>query len=531
MTQGSGGLFVSDIYSDTMAGKIKDTLIAAVLISFLVVIYVLGQNYSFFDGVKPLSVNSGSTAASVEAMDLSEPDKIIVSSGSGQMYSVDPDRKLERGYQAQGVSDPTLYASFMAEFKSRVSGSAGLSKTDASKFSRAVSENSASAVYSFRITLEDLESCAGIEDETGGSDKVRPSIIVIPAYDRNSAYIWDSTAGKYYRIKSENDAGVWSSMADALAGTSDGTETAYRLSSDTGKGAGFVPDDQVQLQIPEDSSYLPEYRASDESSLDRLEKMFFSKGTDFVRISRRADGNVSYRYRYMQKVLTVSESGRVYYHEQFDSDRYEEKDFSESLRIAASYIESHGGLPDSSGVKVFLKKADRKAIDKKYKGYDFEFGISYKGMRLVYPENEGDMLSVSVRGGQVTGYFRDLPTLEDEGSGAASPETAEKAEVQAQPLSQIVSANASELASALDSRTAETDLQEITDSIRSAEICLYRVPDGMDPEAAASGRSTESTSADRLVPAWHISAGDRDFWFRASDGVFIASDNTAGEKN
>ncbi|MGI6205059.1 MAG: hypothetical protein ACOYJI_00305 [Anaerovoracaceae bacterium] len=517
-----------------MAGKIKDILIVVVLLTAFAAAYFICQNYSVINGIRPFFTDSSNTSeAAAEITELLEPEKIIVCDSSGNMFSAQSDFKLEKAERAEGADDSTLYASFVEAFRNIVSGSNELSEIDESAYVSAISADSIAAQYMCDITLSDFAECIDADFSVKGASDIHASVIAADSDSRNTVYIYDSEEGKYYSIKSDNESNVWSSLDDALASVESEGGTAYRFSTSDNSSAGYIPDDQTEFSILKDISFEPEYDAEDDSALTEIEQMFFKDGTDFVRVSTLSDGSVSYRYKYQDKILTVSPSGSISYKEKTDINSYRRTSLRDSLAIALEYIDSHGGMEKNGDVKVCLKSVESSGEDKSLK-YTFDFGITCNGMKLIYPDNEGKMLTVTVTGGQVTEYFRDLPSFDSIDLPSDNSDS-DDAWTDALPLSTLVEDNKSELASALEMKTADTSVQDITENISMAEICIYRVSaeddSGSGDESTASSRSSNDTTANgqygTLVSAWHIVIGDREFWFRAEDGEFIASDAAA----
>ncbi|MDD6255813.1 MAG: hypothetical protein PUA82_07435 [Eubacteriales bacterium] len=532
-----------------MTGKIKDVLIAAVLIAVLIAAYLAGENYSITDGIKPFFKDSGAVESTVSAVDLLKPEKIIIEDG-GQMHSVDPDMKMDKSLKADGADGQTIYSSFTAELKNRMDGAESFSEISCEDYEDALSEYSAAAVYVCRISLKDFVSCYDIDYGFDAADSIMPSVIAMAAGEKNAVYIYDSDSGKYYRADAESsgekNGSTWTGMKDALRDAYSGSGMSYRYADSSG---GYIPDEQTSFAIPDETEFKQEYDVSDSGVIDSIVNMFFPNGTDFIRNISCPDGTVSYRYNYTGKILNISPSGRISYSEKTNKNSYRKSDFCSSLNEAASYISSHGGFPDDSGVRVYLKSAVKTGNDG-IGGYDFDFEVIYNGLKLAYPDNGQKILAVRTAGSRVIGYYRDLPLASSLVKSSASDDNKGNGGGQdrSMTLAQVTEKNIDELSSALDTKTADTSLQEITDSISSAEICLYREPAAEDElsegqadtveavreeknsgsdenlSESDSGLSTESTPGGRIVCAWHIIEGGREFWFNAANGNFIASD-------
>lgn len=174
---------------------------------------------------------------------------------------------------------------------------------------------------------------------------------------------------------------------------------------------GANPDEIIRKIRAED--YSPEYSSSDRKSLKAAENMFFPDGLDFVHKVKSTDGNMIYVYGGGQKTLHVYRNGGFTYIEEADRADSEEQDFYESLSTGIKYIKSHGGWLAGDDLKFQLANygalGGGSGLDA---GYRFEFDELADGIRV---ESRGGrpLMSIEVRGGNVTRYHRNLPDLED----------------------------------------------------------------------------------------------------------------------
>lgn len=311
------------------------------------------------------------------------------------------------------VRESTVYNSVLAAVEHYLTGTDLLvEKIEKSQYDEVMSYRSITAVFDYDIPFKEFLQLNNLTD-AGGIDNIgHVSRIGFSSASAENMFIYDNSLDAYYRIANYNKETA-NLMSEAILDISEaleqeGNATYYSIESLVGTENNalmplYLDSDLTEISIRE------AFNINRESSVSRMEQLFFPGGLDFVRKITENKGALLYMYGYSEKVLMLEANGTISYEEEFETKGYKESTFTEALNTAVGYIATHGGWRSlySESVVPYIADCDVRVEGVEgYRSYDFTIGMMFEGTPVDYAS--GDLIRVCVYGDQVTSYFRDI---------------------------------------------------------------------------------------------------------------------------
>ena len=548
--------------------RIKDVLIAVLFASAILLLSFFWKDISLEDlGSLALNFQEEETY-SPEISELVCPEKEVVNFGSDSYTVLEGSQPID-----EVLSEPVSPVSDFAEDDQNTDEmslytwtksmmQAYLKQTDLvseqiekAQFDEVMSYPSVYADFGYTIPFKNYLENNSIAAQGENDDVSGMSMVAFSTASSENMFIYNSENDEYYRFVT-GDEDFADRMAEYLSDIINSIENSgapmyYTISSLVGV------DNETLIPLSPDSSArtlkcTEEFKISDSSAVNRMEQLFFPSGLDFVRKITENKGSLLYNYGYNEKVLTLDESGSIFYTETIDSSQYSDTDFYSGLELAVEYVKNHGGwtaLADDRMTPYLKDARPAESENGKYRGYSYTFGVKADGIPLSYTGE--DILSAVVYGKQVTDYRRDIVRISDDQKSGDDTElmsvidiiTGDYSEMNsllgkkesggtgADAASSEAAMDAADSADTVEGRTdfAGTDGSESQqsqgDSSQSSQTSINEFESFTTKINCIEFQYLRdiSGSPGTLIPAWHLRVDDTDFWCSAADGSLLYS--------
>ncbi|MEG1929507.1 MAG: hypothetical protein RR131_00065 [Anaerovorax sp.] len=330
------------------------------------------------------------------------PDDIEISFGGG-VYALLTTEKSDIWY----AQDSALI-SMMGEFK-RFSNTANLAVEEITKeqYDQVMSYRSIKANFSYSLDFEGL--CEAYHVKWANSYDVVEFLNTLGYSEgsKESMFVYDGNHKKYYRIFSDNkNSSQLSQIISHVENDSYEVYVYYPMDAFLGNESQVLIPTALNMSLAK-YPYRQELYVDETEKIQKAAQGFFGESLDFIRKITEGNGAITYMYGYGKKVLIANIDGTLEYKEEMRGESYVSQKQFEALQTALEYIAYHGQWPTSEGVEVrpYLKNVEPISNSDKETGYTFTFGMQLDGQSILY--DQGEMISVTVLGGQVTYYKRD----------------------------------------------------------------------------------------------------------------------------
>ncbi len=399
----------------TTIEKIKNIMIAVLLVTAVLLLSFFWRTSSIGGSIVNISKTLVQSDSSYmpQTMDLIMPEYIRVGLGSGSYVMCDTSVSMDRLDYDQGHDSETLYNELLAFLKDYLEQEdVTTEEIEGEQYDTVMSYSTVSAVFSFELPYSEFLKNNGLPVPQNGASIDTMTRITFSPFSSENVFVYDGDNGRFYRITTGNAdfAKEEANRLSALIGSLN--EVAQSNYYTIQNVAGVDNDTLIPIYMMTslgNESFRPAFSIGDSSDVADMESLFFSGGMDFVRRITENKGSLMYVQGYSEKVLQLSETGRISYREEFDQSGYEEQNLYESISDAVQYVSRHGGWREivSGGMEPYLARVEKiRHENGNYSGYNIVFGVKIDGIPVEY--DTGDPITVKLLGSQVVAYERDI---------------------------------------------------------------------------------------------------------------------------
>ncbi len=518
-----------------------------IFLAILLIASIAGMGYSFHDTAAIRKIagtvqNIGRTSAAQQStVDLTAPHYIIAGDGTYEYTITDRNLNLPEDIVINGASDDTEYASYLAALKTIFSAGNAPEQVDEeaeTTIRESFSKYSMTAVFEYDVPLAEYLKFNNINSRTA---EQLPGISRMTIFSDGSAALYNRHTGDYYRIAaaSQEENALQQNLEKLMQYVFENPGTDNRMQSITSmtgvENSALIPEG-AQITVGS-TPFVSEFRSDQPEDQERVKKVFFPDGMDFVNTIKKADGSTILMYGSGKDVLKFGNDGKVSNFAELQTEEYRKCGLYESLKNAAAFLESENWKTEEMDqLNLFVKEVSQ-ISERNCSGYRIEVGASFHGMEVMY-ENDS-LLTMEIFGKQITSCIRNLPDLR----GAAIP--AEPAG--AMDGTDLIRQNSDTVAAVIldlcsddssvntEKYSANDNFYAVASSIIDARLTLVRLEDastaaanaGEQPDngggnPAGAAENADNGGASLCIPAWYLLVDGVEFWFNAENGNLLS---------
>ena len=461
--------------TDRRKEDIKNVSLVVLFLTTILFLYLLwtADARSSFNLLDIIGLRSGDAEVPA-AEEILTPKSVILSDGSGVYHAA-----VGNSYKiSQAASD------YVTEACERTT--VGITEINEMQFTAVMARyDSVQIALCCDVPFADFVKHHSIRIGTAADSINDVSLIAFSEASRDSIFICDAPAGRFFRLRFNEDHEYTASLIAMCEKSSD----SYYFASDIlGYGKAFIPVD-VESSLTE-KAYVTDAAAGGRELRNSMAEAVMGENFDFVRRISDGFGNIIYMYGYGQKTFSASADGSFEYSAEVSSGNA--GDFYSDLNAAVTFIARCGGWPEGSPSLV-LDKAEQISSARR-SGHKYYFVQMIDGVPV---RGEGRYsVEVEIINGQVS-YFRRCTLQGQTGQSSGRSRTAEAVNV--------IASNCNHIYNVLNNNTLVAAADEAF-SFVSAEISDIRQG------------YFNSTLGERLVPCWIVRTRDgSEFFFDLYD--------------